>query len=644
MPTATPTPTPTATTPADAASKIDRDVEIRGDIDLAMDCLPGGMLGDAATVSSCNAQAMQQVESFSFDGEFNLLAIFPVEGVGEEGSIRISGAIAPPDRLRFKISLNPDGEMIEMNGVVIGEDSYIRDPESDQWFKGSPPDDDFLAVVQLVGLLHLPNDANATLNESIDLDDGTRGYVLVSDQTGMESGMGGLGSPGGNLIRVVGADDFLTREIRVAVEGLDDETRDIITIRYRDYNEPHEIEPPAKYLTLPDDAMGSGYLGAVEVAQGEAIQIRSMQVLTGLGDLGTPSQRGVALALADYGPIKGHDVSMGAGLDSLCTEEGGRAAADTVTGDPQVVGIIGTSCSVAAAGASPIVSEAGLVMISSSNTAPSLTSDLRGNAGSNYHPGYYRTSSNDLHEARAVAQFAYNDLGLRRLAAIHDGDPYTTGLTGAFTTAFEELGGSVNIASVSRGDTDMAPSSPNLRPTVRTASFFPLFQEEGTHIVRQVGQVPGLEDVTLIGGAALLVSVFLAIPESEGVYFPGPESSFGGNTNEATGKSGEALIADYRERYGEAPTSAYLAHAYDAATMLLLAIEKVAVEDGDTLYIDRAKLREALAGVAGFRGIIGVISCDEFGDCGTGRVHIAHHTDSSVTDIAELPVVYSYAP
>ena len=125
----------------------------------------------------------------------------------------------------------------------------------------------------------------------------------------------------------------------------------------------------------------AGPLGAVEVAQGEAIQIRSMQVLTGLGDLGVPSQRGVAMALADYGPIKGHDVSMGAGLDSLCTEEGGRAAAGTVAGDPQVVGVIGTSCSVAAVAASPILSEAGLVMIAPSTTSPSLTSDLRGNVG-----------------------------------------------------------------------------------------------------------------------------------------------------------------------------------------------------------------------------------------------------------------------
>ena len=326
-------------------------------------------------------------------------------------------------------------------------------------------------------------------------------------------------------------------------------------------------------------------LGAVEVARGEAIQIRSVQVLTGLGDLGVPSQRGVALALADYGPIKGHDVSMGAGLDSLCTEEGGRAAADAVTGDPRVVGVIGTSCSVAATAASPILSEAGLVMISSSNTAPSLTSDLRGNAGSNYHPGYYRTANNDLYEARAVAQFAYNELDLRRIAAIHDGDPYTSGLTGAFTTAFEELGGSIAIASVSRGDTDMVPVLTRIAAGSPDGLFFPLFQEEGSYVVRQVGQVLELEDITLIGGAALLVSEFLAIPESEGVYLPGPELSFGGNTNEATGKSGEALVADYRKRYDEASTSAYLAHACDAATMLLRAIEEVSVADGDTLYI-----------------------------------------------------------
>ena len=234
------------------------------DVDLPADCLPGGVLDDAATVSLCNAQAMLQIESFSFDGEFNLLAVFGAQSDGE-GSIKLSGSIVLPDRLRFQISLDADGEMVEMNGAIIGQDMYMQDPESDQWLKGSTAEADFLGVVQMVGLLHLPNDADAVLNESIDLDDGTKGYVLVSDQTGQAGGMEGLGFPAGSLTWVVGADDFLTRDISVAVEGLGDEMGNFLTIRYRGYNDPHEIEPPAEYITLPDDAMQSGDMGAPTV-------------------------------------------------------------------------------------------------------------------------------------------------------------------------------------------------------------------------------------------------------------------------------------------------------------------------------------------------------------------------------------------
>ena len=394
---------------------------------------------------------------------------------------------------------------------------------------------------------------------------------------------------------------------------------------------------------LPPD-FESPALGTVVVAAAEDIHIRSLGALTSAGDLGVPSQRGVALALADYGPIFGHNVTMGAGLDSLCSAQGGAAAAETVAGDARVVGVIGTSCSVAAAAASPLLSQAGLAMVSPSNTSPSLTSDLRGNAGSNYHPGYYRAASNDLYQAQAVAQFAYNQLGLRSMAAIHDGDPYTSGLTAAFTAAFEQLGGTVTLAMVNKGDTDMLPVLSQVAAASPDGLFFPLFPEEGALIVRQINQVEGLEALARIGGAALLVSEFLAVPESQGIYLPGPDLNFGANLNQATGRSGDALTAAYQERYNEGPTSAYLAHAYDATTILLRAIEEVAVAHGDVLYIDRAKLRAALTATRGFSGIIGTLSCDRFGDCGGGRVHIAHHTDSSMTDVESLPVVYRFAP
>ncbi len=153
----------------------------------------------------------------------------------------------------------------------------------------------------------------------------------------------------------------------------------------------------------------------------------------------------------------------------------------------------------------------------------------------------------------------------------------------------------------------------------------------------------GFEGVTLISGSALLVAEFLGTPQSEGVYFAGPESDFGSNVNSVTGRNGAAVLASYEGAFGGAPAAHYWAHAYDATTVLAAAIESVAVEDGRTLHIDWAALREELERTA-IQGLIGAVSCDAFGDCGTGRVNIYHHTDSAITDIGKLPIAYRYAP
>ena len=391
------------------------------------------------------------------------------------------------------------------------------------------------------------------------------------------------------------------------------------------------------------DGFEAGPLGAVEVGPGEAIQIRSVQTLSRNPGLGAPSQRGVALAIEDYGPVAGRAVSMRAGIDSECTKIGGWAAAATAAGNPKVVGVIGPSCSVAATGLSPVIGEYGLVAISAAVVAPSLTSDLAGNPGNDHSPGFYRVSNNALYRALAAARFAYDELGLRRVAAIHDGDPYTWSTADAFADSFGELGGQAETFGIAKGTIDMTSVLTQAAATDPDGLFFPIFQAEGARIVQQIGQVPGLEQAKLISATSLMVSEFLAVPESEGVYFAGPESEFAG-TNAATGVSGDQLMAAYQERHGEAPTSIYLPRAYDATTLLLGAIEQVAVVDGDTVYIDRQKLRDALTATSGFTGIAGTYTCDEFGDCGTGRVQVSHHTDSSVTDPSQVPVVYRFTP
>ena len=392
--------------------------------------------------------------------------------------------------------------------------------------------------------------------------------------------------------------------------------------------------------------LGDGSLGIVTVEAGDAIQVRSLEAISGdVAFLGLPNQRGTAAAIRDYGQINGFDVDMGAGLDDLCSADGGQAAAQTIVADEQVVGVIGTSCSGAATAAAPLISEAGMVMVSASNTSPALTSDQEGNAGENWNEGYYRTAHNDLFQGAAMANFVFTELGLTTAAAIHDGDPYTEGLSTAFINAFVELGGTdVGFTGVAKEDTDMVPVLTEIAAGSPEALFFPIFQPAGDFIADQASGVSGLEDTVLLAADGLLVDSFLELPQSAGLHFSGPDVRFGTNTNESTGVNAEEFLATYEEEFGEPPSAPFWGHAYDATTLLLDAIAAASVVDGDNLIIDRAGVREFLNGVRDYSGIIGTINCDDFGDCGSQRITVIEHLDPADIEASKSNVVFDFAP
>ena len=70
-------------------------------------------------------------------------------------------------------------------------------------------------------------------------------------------------------------------------------------------------------------------------------------------------------------------------------------------------------------------------MISPSNTSPRLTSDLAGNANPAYHAGYFRVSSNDLHQARALSGLRLQPAGAAEpWPQFTTATPYTSALRG----------------------------------------------------------------------------------------------------------------------------------------------------------------------------------------------------------------------
>ena len=388
-----------------------------------------------------------------------------------------------------------------------------------------------------------------------------------------------------------------------------------------------------------------GALGGVIVASGEDIQIRVSQTISGATEfLGVPNQRGVELAIADYGDIAGHAVALGTPLDSLCSSEGGQAAAQNIVAQEQVLGVIGTSCSSAGVAMSSLISEAGMVMISPSNTSPALTSDLAGTAGSDYNPGYYRTAHNDLFQGAAVAEFVADELGATTAATIHDGSSYAEGLVTAFAASFAELGGTVTTATaVSVGDTDMVPVLTEIAAGSPEVLFFPIFMDEGGFISQQWDSVAGLEDTIQIGADGLLTDNYLEIPETLDNYLSGPNLDYGTNVSE-TGVNAESFLATYEETYGEAPTAVFWAHSYDATVLLLTAIEAVAVDVDGSLFIDRQLLREALTATRDFAGIIGTMNCDDFGDCGSNLIAVVQNADPTSAADAYTNIVFAWEP
>jgi branched-chain amino acid transport system substrate-binding protein len=386
----------------------------------------------------------------------------------------------------------------------------------------------------------------------------------------------------------------------------------------------------------------SDEIGCVDIAPGAPIKIGSLQAFSGdMGPQGRELHQCVELALDDRGDeLLGHPIELHS-ADSACSGEAGTTAALKIVADPQMVGILGPSCSGAAATAIKVVSEAGLVMVSSSSSAPSLTS-VGGEPGSDWQPGFFRTAQNDALVGRAAATFAYQQLGLREAATINDGDPYTRGLTDVFEQAFTELGGQVVVATaVNKGDTDMRPVLAAVLASGAELAFLPVFRMEGDYLVLQAREMEGLEDVTLMSAEGLYFAAFIeAVGEAgTGMYFTAPATP--------EGPAYDALFSRYEARYGEQPVlTPYRAHTHDATNMLLDAIEAVAIQEKDgTLHIGRQALRDALFATSGYQGLTGSLTCDEYGDCGAIRLKVLRLDDPAAgLEGLATNVVYKYAP
>ncbi len=366
--------------------------------------------------------------------------------------------------------------------------------------------------------------------------------------------------------------------------------------------------------------------GCIELAEGDPIVIGTAMVITGANEsLGLDSQYGAQVAQQMRPEIAGHEVEFNH-QDDGCSTEGGTAAARALLSVENIAAVIGTSCSSAGIPAAEILSAEGSMLVSSSNTAPSLT------APETHEPFYARTAHNDSIQGAAMAQFVSEVLGATTAATIDDGSAYADQLAAVFAKSFaEDYGGTITAEeAISVGDTDFSGVLGNIAADSPEFLYFPIFVAEGALITQQARETPGLED-TVLGGADGILSpdwIEAAGDAAEGAVLSGPDLAFSGDFYEAE------FLPAYTEISGEdAPISAFHAHAFDAYNMLADAIEAVAFEDGGTTYIPRTALRDAFFATEGFEGITGTLTCDENGDCADAKISVSEVQDGEFVRI-----------
>ena len=234
-------------------------------------------------------------------------------------------------------------------------------------------------------------------------------------------------------------------------------------------------------------------------------------------------------------------------------------------------------------------------------------------------------------QSAAVAEFAYNELGVRSVYVLtNNTDEYTLALSKFFQQSFRELGGTI----LSDGDfgaeyddnnsTDFSPIINQILALDEQpdAIFLGSFTDEGPIILKQLREA-GIDAVALSGDGLDDLSVAqIAGAASNNTYF----STHVNYSDPST----DAFIEAYREKYGEDPQNAFAALAYDAAYLLKYAVEKYG--NGD---YSAASIRDAVAQVTDFEGLTGVISYAN-GNVPTKTVFINEFKDGEALNVTSV--------
>ncbi len=381
-----------------------------------------------------------------------------------------------------------------------------------------------------------------------------------------------------------------------------------------------------KKLLLVGSALG--VLGCGPAMAACTTTIGSVMSMTGsLGVLGQQIAKGAQLGIADLnaaGGGNGCELKLSL-LDDQTSASVGVDAAKKLVDVQHVPAIVGAlSSGVSAAILTSVTAPSKVVQISPASTSPTFTQMGKDGKTGGF---WFRTTPSDALQGVAMAKVAL-DAGIKKVAVLYLNNAYGQGLSQEFTNAFGKLGGTVTQNVVYN------PSQPSYRSEVNKALsptpdalFLIGYPGDGTTIAREWISSGGPQKFLLPDGLESQDFV-----NDVGVQYM--KNVHGTAAGSVKTPSLDTFQKEFKDKFGELPTQAYIPNAYDATILIGLAIDsgksadassirdnirKVTDSKGEKIYAGANEMKKAtkLLGegkTIQYIGASGPLQFDQYGD------------------------------
>ena len=288
------------------------------------------------------------------------------------------------------------------------------------------------------------------------------------------------------------------------------------------------------------------------------------------------------------------------GVDDASNPGQSATVSEKLCADSDIMGVVGSFQSATGIPSTEVLNKCSLGYITPGETNPKVTDRELNNVN--------RVCPRDDDQGPAVAIYAKDVLNAKKVFVIDDQSTGGKGAADEFDKKAKDLGIATQRGAIKVGDKDFRAILSTMPKDIDAVAFYG-FAPEGALVAKQMRELGYNQPI--MGGDGLyepedFVKASGGAAESAVVSFVGPDIH-------ATPDAANFVKA-FESKYGA--VSSYGPQAYEAANIILTAIQKVG-------KADRAAIRDAIRQTKDYKGILGIpITFDAKGDVAGGTIFV----------------------